>query len=260
MVASRDQQIDVNALVSTRSEVERASQHYYHTPLQTGIDNRTKQFVLERCVPYLRGSRVLELGYVDGLWTDEMLARGYKVDVVEGAARHVEHARERYSGNADVRIFHQLFQEFEMDVTYDTVIAGDMLRYLPDPAVFLMRVNGWLKDDGCLIATIPNSRSLHRRIGALMNMEATPTKANQRDMEVGNLRSYDRYEFRHLLLQGGFEVKVLRGCFLKPLSSAQMQDWSDELLRAFLEMGNEMEDYCWFIYAICHKRRVETSR
>jgi len=246
---------DEDALATARSEVERASQHYYHTPLQMGIDNRTKQFVLERCAPYIHGPRVLELGYVDGLWTDEMLARGgCKVDIVEGAARHAEHARERYIQNADVRVFHRLFQEFEPDTLYDTVIAGDMLRYLPDPAEFLMSIKGWLKDDGCLIATIPNSRSLHRRIGALMNMEATPTGANSRDMEVGNLRSYDRYEFRHLLLQGGFAVKVLRGCFLKPLSSAQMQDWNDDLLRAFLEIGDELEDYCWFIYAVCHKR------
>lgn len=255
MTTSVDHQTgDTDALESARSEVERASQHYYHTPLQMGIDNRTKRFVLERCAPHIRGPRVLELGYVDGLWTDEMLARGYKVDIVEGAARHVEHARERYGDQEDTRVFHRLFQEFEPDTKYDTVIAGDMLRYLPDPAAFLRIVHGWMKEDGCLIATIPNSRSLHRRVGSLMNMEATPTGANRRDVEVGNLRSYDRYEFRHLLLQGGFEVKVLRGCFLKPLSSAQMQDWSDELLRAFLDVGDELEDYCWFIYAVCQAR------
>jgi hypothetical protein len=34
------------------------------------------------------------------------------------------------------------------------------------------------------------------------------------------------------------------------LSSAQMQDWPDDLLRAFLRAGDELEDYCWFLYAL----------
>ena len=257
MKTSKDEKKTEDDFATARTEVERAAQHYYHTPQQLGIDNRTKRYVLERCAPYIRGPRVLELGYVDGLWTDEILARGCKVDLVEGAARHVDHANKRYTGDGDVRVFHRLFQEFEPDTTYDTIVAGDMLRYLPDPAAFLVHANDWLNDDGCLIATIPNSRSLHRRIGSLMNMEPTPADANQRDLEVGNRCSYDRYEFRHLLIQSGFEVEVLRGCFLKPLSSAQMQDWNDDLLRAFLEIGDELEDYCWFIYAVCRRRRVK---
>lgn len=251
---SKDTHGDEGQLASARREVERASQHYYNTSLQLGIDRRTKQFVIERCEPFIRGPKVLELGYVDGSWTDIILAKGCHVDIVEGASRHVEHARNRYAGNKRARIFHQLFQEFAPDRTYDTIVAGDMLRYLPDPVGFLRRATDWMNRDGHLIATIPNSRSLHRRIGALMNMEATPTEANKRDLEVGNRRSYDRYEFRHLLIESGLEIETLRGCFLKPLSSAQMQSWSDELLRAFLDVGDEMEDYCWFIYAVCRKK------
>lgn len=254
MAASGEPPIDEDQLATVRNEVERASRHYYHTPLQLGIDNRTKWFVIERCEPFIRGPKVLELGYVDGSWTDVILAKDCEVDVVEGASHHVEHARDRYAGNRAVRVFHKLFQEFEPNDTYDTVVAGDMIRYLDDPVEFLRQASEWIKDDGSLIATVPNSRSLHRRIGTLMSMEATPIQSNQRDREVGNRRSYDRYEFRHLLRQSGFEVKVLRGCFLKPLSSAQMENWSDKLLRAFLDVGDELEDYCWFIYAVCQKQ------
>jgi 2-polyprenyl-3-methyl-5-hydroxy-6-metoxy-1,4-benzoquinol methylase len=238
---------------SVREEVKRASEHYYYTPQQIGIDNRCKRFVIERCEPYIKGSKVLDLGYVDGLWTDVILSKGCSVDIVEGAVRNVEHAKEHYSDNSRVRIFHQLFQEFEPDCQYDTVIAGDMLRYLADPLLFLKSIHKWIQDDGCLIVTVPNSRSFHRRIGALMNIERVPTEANQRDREVGNLRSYDRYEFRSLLIDADFKINILQGCFLKPLSSSQMENWSDELLRAFFDMGNELEDYCWFIYAVCSK-------
>ena len=233
-----------------RGEVERAATHYYYTPLQQGIDARTKRFVIERCEPFVRGPRVLDLGYVDGQWTDVALSRGARVDVVEGARRHVEHGRAKYAGRDDVRITHALFQEFVPDCAYDTVIAGDMLRYVPDDVAFLRTVRSWLAPAGQLIVTVPNRRSMHRRVGALAGMERRPDENNVRDTEVGNQRSYDRYALRDVMLSAGFELLELRGCFLKPLSSAQMENWPDTLLRAFLELGNELEDYCWFLYAV----------
>jgi 2-polyprenyl-3-methyl-5-hydroxy-6-metoxy-1,4-benzoquinol methylase len=233
-----------------RAHVERTSRVYYHTPQQQGIDNRVKQLLLERCAPHIGGPTVLELGYVDGLWTDAMVSRGLAVDVVEGASRHVEHARQRYGGNSAVRVFHSLFEEFRPDRQYDTVLAGDMIRYVPDATAFLKRVRTWIRPGGRLVTTVPNGRSLHRRIGALMGLEPAPQALNAQDRAVGNLRTYDKYELRHLLIDAGFDVVELRGCFLKPLSSSQMTEWSDELLRAFLLAGDELEDYCWFLYAV----------
>jgi 2-polyprenyl-3-methyl-5-hydroxy-6-metoxy-1,4-benzoquinol methylase len=239
---------DLDAL---RAEVERGAGHYYHTPQQFGVDNRAKRFVIARCEPHLRGPQVLELGYVDGLWTDVLLSHGFSVDIVEGATAHVEHARARYGQRPSVRLFHQIFQEFAPDRPYDCVVAGDMLRYLAEPLDFLQRARGWLREDGVLLATLPNSRSLHRRIGCLMGLEPSPSALNQRDREVGNRRGYDRYEFHALLEHAGYIVRELHGCFLKPLSSAQMEDWDEELLGAFLKIGDELEDYCWFMYAVC---------
>lgn len=247
-------------LAPARAEVERASEHYYCTPLQQGIDARTKRLVIGRCESFIQGPMVLDLGFVDGNWTDVALALECQVDIVEGARRHVEHARSRYAGRADVRVFHALFQEFVPDRSYDTVIAGDMLRYIPDDVEFLRIVRSWLVPGGHLIATVPNSRSLHRRIGALLGMERSPDEANARDREVGNQRAYDRYSLRHAVLSAGFDLQRIRGCFLKPLSSRQMQDWSDDLLHAFLEAGDELEDYCWFLYALASNPVVEGNR
>ena len=237
-------------LESVRREVERASGYYYYTPLQQGIDARSKRLVIERCEPFIQGPAVLDLGFVDGDWTDAALRRAAHVDVVEGATRHVQHARTRYEGRQDVRVFHGLFQEFRPDRTYNTVIAGDMLRYVEDDVAFLTAVRGWLAPGGRLIVTVPNRRSLHRRIGVALGFEASLDEATVRDREVGNRRSYDRYELRAAVQAAGFQIDDVRGCLLKPLSSRQMQDWSDDLLRAFLEIGDELEDYCWFLYAL----------
>jgi hypothetical protein len=249
-VESRARAEDLGAV---RAEVERMAGHYYFTPQQTGIDRRTRQFIIDRCLTYVRGGHVLNLGYVDGQWADDLLGLGCRLDIVEGAERHADHARSRYTGNPAVRVFHKLFQEFEPDTRYGTIVAGDMIRYLHQPTELLGRARHWLDKDGHLIVTVPNSRSLHRRIGAHMDMVPVPHERNEQEQEIGLLRSYDRYEFRDLLQRSGLDVVALHGCFLKPLSSSQMENWSDELLRAFLEVGNELEDYCWFIYAVCRK-------
>jgi trans-aconitate methyltransferase len=224
---------------------------YYYSEQQEGIDRRMKDLVVQRCLPHLRGPSVLDLGYVDGGWTDPILALGWTSDIVEGAATHVDRARQRYAGRTDVRIYHARFEEFRADRKYDSIIAGDILRYIEEPIPLLRRLRDWLTAEGRLLVTIPNSRSLHRRIGTLLGMETHPLAPNSRDIEVGNLRNYDRYQLRHELLTAGLRISELRGCFLKPLSSSQMTDWSDELLVAFLEIGDELEDYAWFLYAVC---------
>ncbi len=224
---------------------------YYYSEQQKGIDRRTKDLVVRRCLPFLKGPSVLDLGFVDGCWTEQVLRRGWNSDIVEGNPRHVARARELYGNHPNIMIHHSLFQEFVAGRRYGTIIAGDILRYIEEPVPFLQRLRSWLEPHGRLIVTVPNSRSLHRRIGTLLGIEPHPEEANARDKEVGNLRAYDRYQLRHELTSAGLHPIELRGCFLKPLSSVQMSDWSDELLQAFLEIGDELEDYAWFMYAIC---------
>src|SRR5208337_3856612 len=94
-------------------DVERASEKYYFTSQQTGIDNRCRERMIRRCMPYVRGGRVLELGFMDGQWTDHFLARGCTLQIVEGALRNVTFGREKYAENSDVAFSHCLFEDFQ---------------------------------------------------------------------------------------------------------------------------------------------------
>lgn len=42
--------------------------------------------------------------------------------------------------------------------TFDCIVCGDVLEHLRDPKKFLQKARSWLRDDGCLIASIPNIR------------------------------------------------------------------------------------------------------
>lgn len=229
------------------------SSNYYYSDQQVGIDRKTKEFVVNRCVPYITGPNILDLGFVDDLWISKYLEPGIFLDIVEGADRHVEYARKLFHNKPNIRIYHAFFEEFLPDRKYNTIIAGDMLRYIHDDLKFLTQMRNWLENNGTMIITVPNSRSFHRRIGCLMGMISHPESNNERDLEVGNLRGYDKYSLRHLVLQSGYSIKEIHGCFLKPLSSSQIEHWDDNLLNAFLEIGDELEEYCWFLYAVCKK-------
>lgn len=234
-------------------KVETNSKTYYFSEQQIGIDNRIKKLVMEQILPYLKGHKVLELGFVDGMFTDVMLSRGFDITIVEGAEKHVNYAKNKYKDEKNVSIIHDYFELFDTQDKYNTVLAGDMIQFLDDAVAFFSRAKNWLADDGILIVTTPNRRSFHRRIGTYLNVLSSPEEVNINDKKTGNVIMYDMYQLNDVLLRSGLCVHFIRGCFFKPLSSSQMKDWDDELLRAFLKIGEELGDYCWFLVACCSR-------
>ena len=105
-----------------------------------------------------------------------------------------------------------------------------------------------------LIATTPNGNSLHRRVGAYMDLLPEPESLTPSDREVANLRVYNRYTFRQELQQAGWQcAQVLKGAAFKPVSTEMMSNWSEELIGALDQVAEELQDYAWYIYAICSR-------
>jgi SAM-dependent methyltransferase len=235
----------------TLSDINAAAEHYYFTAQQTGIDNRCRERVIRRCLPHVtRGSHVLELGFMDGQWTDRFLERDCRVTVVEGATRNVEYGRKKYNANSRVSLTNSLFDEFVPSGQFDVVHMGGVLKHLENPTALLTRVRGWIKPNGLLIATTPNARSLHRRLGVHMRMLDDLGALSETDKKVGNLRHYDLEAFRELIVSCGYEIIEIATSILKPVSSDRMGDWPDDLLDALDHIATEIPDYGWYIYSI----------
>lgn len=235
--------------------LDKASEGYYYSAQQTGIDNRFRERMIRRCLGFLKPSAVLELGFMDGQWTDQFLQRECTVDVVEGARRMADFARDKYADNLRVRVHHSLFEAFEPDRKFDTILMGGMLKHLDDPGLLLRRSAAWLNDGGVLIATTPNPRSLHRRVGTYMGLLETPEQLTETDRAVANLRHYDRYSFRALLEANGYAVTDMGTAMIRLVSGDKMADWDDRLLDALDKVADELQDYGWYIYAIGTPKR-----
>jgi SAM-dependent methyltransferase len=241
----------VRLMAKSLEEIDADTQTYYFSAQQTGIDNRCRERMIARCLPSIpRGGHILELGFMDGQWTDHFLRLGCRITVVEGARRNIEFGRAKYRGNSAVSFVHETFERYQPADRFDCIHMGGILKHLDDPVALLQRSHAWLKPPAVLIATTPNAKSLHRRIGVCMGLLSDLEALSPTDRRIGNLRHYDIASFRDLLSVGGYGIDIIATSILKPVSSERMADWPDDLLDALDKMADELPDYGWYVYAV----------
>lgn len=239
-----------------RRAVEAAGRVYYYTPAQE-FDDRNKLMVIDEIRRFIVPGRILELGYINHLWTDALLAVGDSVDILEAAPNHVDRARTHFRDDRRVRVFQTLFEEYAPDGRYDTILMAGVIKHIPDDVGFLRSARRWLNPGGVVIACTQNSRSFHRRLGAYMGLESSPDAFNQRDQEVFNLHQYDRFTWRALFLEAGYSVQKIQGVFLKILSTEQMMYLGErydvnQIMEGLRLLGDELQDYAWYLLLIAN--------
>jgi len=89
---------------------------------------------------------------------------------------------------------------------FDTIICGDVLEHLREPARLLGRIRGWLRPGGTLVASIPNVRH-HSVVRGLLAGNWTYEPAGLLDRT--HLRFFTRREIEKLLYRAGFCVQNL---------------------------------------------------
>lgn len=221
----------------------------YFTAKALGPDRRQIRYIREEVIPHCKGPKTLELGYGNGVWTEELLKRGLDLTVVEGSARLAQAAKAAHGYRA--RIYHSLFEEFESNEKFDTIVASCVLEHVVDPEALLRKIRLWAHGDSDIHLTVPNALSLHRRIGLKMGLLKDCMELSPQDIEIGHHTSYTVASFKEQLDRNGFVVRGLRGIFLKPVNSALMMDWSAELMDSFNEIAEELPEYSAFLYAQC---------
>jgi 2-polyprenyl-3-methyl-5-hydroxy-6-metoxy-1,4-benzoquinol methylase len=236
------------------SAIEVASHKYYYTPEQQ-FDDISKVMVIKEMCHFVKKGRILDLGYINDIWTKTLLEMGGTVDIIEAASDHVEKARSDFRHEPRVTVFQTLFEDYRPAERYDTIVMSGAIKHVPHDVDFLRTTKNWLKPNGVVVAGTPNSRSFHRRLGAYMGLELVPDEHNQRDKEVFNVHLYDRFRWRAVFLQAGYEVLKIKGVFLKILSTEQMIYLGRKydiakIMEGLRQMGEELEDYAWYLLLV----------
>jgi SAM-dependent methyltransferase len=234
-----------------RARLARIAPEYFTEQAMT-IDRKQILMMVRRGLPHCRGPKVLEMSYNDRGWTDALLGRGFDLTVIEGARHNVEYARAKYGDR--LKIVETLFEEYEPTERYDSVVMSCIIEHVIDPGLVLRRAASWLTERGVVILVVPNRLSLHRRVGLHCGLLGSMEELSEQDRAVGHRRLYTVESLAEEIAGAGLHTPGIEGVFLKPLSSAQMTDWSDTLLNAFDTMSRELREYSGFLFAPCYTR------
>lgn len=231
------------------NEHERLNKVAKSFSIRGGFDGRLNQYVYRRIEAWFRGGSVLELGCADGGMSIRLPEHFEEITIVDGASAYIEAVQKQLGVKADYYI--DLFERVEIDRTFDTILATNILEHVADPQRILGRTAKWLAPGGVVILSVPNARSLHRQVGVNMGILSHIQELSETDRRLGHRRVYTAETLCADIEAAELRVIEMRGVFLKPLSNKQIENqWLEKLMDAFYAMADEYPDVATPLIAV----------
>lgn len=197
---------------------------------------------------------VLEMGCGDGIVTAFLSNIFKKVVSIEGSNIYIKRAK-KIVPYKNVLFIKSLFEDFYTSEKFDYVICSYILEHVKYPVRILKKAKSFLKRNGYIIIFVPNSNSLHRKIGKALGIIKRLDEITEIDKFAGHRRVYDLNLLKKHVNQADLKCIVTGGCFIKPLANKQMASWDDRLCDALFAVGKELPEICSEIYAKCRVRK-----
>lgn len=229
------------------------------------------EYKIKDCLSHVSGESLLDLACGDGLMT-EVFAKYFKRVVgVDASRAHLEKARARCP---NLEFVESLIETLQFNETFNAVLMLDVLEHLIDPVAALKKSASFLAPGGRLVAHVPNSDAVNRKINVIMGSLTHTGELSPFDIEIaGHRRSYNLDSLTKDFEDAGLTVVRQGGIFYKMLSTPQMDwllsqsqwetgghgwgrsdrpdhDWKSEFCRACYEYGKDHPGDCNVIYAV----------
>lgn len=188
---------------------------------------------------------LLELGLGHGITASIFNAACDTHVIVEGSQVVIDLFQKKHP-NFLATLFFDFFETFDTDERFDVIIMGFILEHVDDPGLLLERYKKFLKPDGRLFITVPNAKSLNRRLGLELGIIDDIYNLNANDLALGHKRQFCRDTLRELLIQHGYRVIHEEGIYLKPLPIGLLKTLSNfrANLLAMLKVGINFPELC----------------
>jgi 2-polyprenyl-3-methyl-5-hydroxy-6-metoxy-1,4-benzoquinol methylase len=231
-----------------KKRVEESASFYNSSILN--FDYRLAEFNFRSLKPFFKGQLALELGPASGYMTKFLINEFKEVHLVEGSKDLLD----QIPDYANVVKNHSLFEDFETQMKYDTIIMSHVLEHVSDPISVLKKIHNWLKDDGVFLVSVPNAKSIHRLVAVEMGLLESEYELNSRDKELGHYRVYDLELLKSHLVCSNFKVQEDGGVFFKPLSNGQIEkNWDEKMIEGFYKLGKRFKNSCAEIFVVSTK-------
>lgn len=199
---------------------------------------------------FLNGTSCLEFGPAEGLMTEELSFLFENYTAVDGSTVFCEKLKEKLP---NVEVVCSLFESFESEHVFDTVLLGHVLEHVDDPVSILKKIRSFMSKSSVIICAVPNAKSIHRQAAVRMGLISDEYQLSELDIRHGHRRVYDRDSLVSDFLSAGFRIDTIGGYWLKPLTNGQIEaSWTEEMLDAFFELGESYSDIAAEIYIVAH--------
>ena len=217
----------------TKEELNKIAHEYHEQDLMNDkfIEDECQYYTYDWVFENMKDcSTVLEMGYGEGNFTEELVKRNFKSTILDGSDVLLKKAKNLY--NDKVEIVCDLFEEFNPSVKYDCILATHVLEHVDNPVELLLKMKNWINENGKIIVIVPNKESIHRQLAVIMNLQPELDTLGARDTLVGHQRVYSLDTLSSDIEKAGMKVIETTGFFLKTLPNSMMLDHSLDLIRA----------------------------
>ena len=222
-----------------------------------GVNTCSIHYSFEIFSRYIKEGTILELGPAEGVMTDLLYKTENPLTLVEGSSLFCKLLEEKYP---DVEVIHSLFETFSTDKKFQTIVLGHVLEHVDDPVLILQRIKQFLREDGIILAAVPNANSIHRQAAVLMGLIPTLKTFSALDHHHGHKRVYGIDELENDFSFAGLTIKKTGGYWLKPISNAQIEkDWTPEMITAFMKLGEKYPEIAGEIYIVAGQEKINTD-
>jgi len=218
-----------------------------------------QRFLTER-LNLAQAKVIVEIGCGSELLAEAWIGAGGRFDqwiIIEPAEELAATARS--SGIPNLFVIQGLFEGSIADVLRllahppDMVICSSLLHEVPCSHTLLMAVRAVMGRRTRLHVNVPNSESLHRRLGVAMALAPRTTAMSPRNKKLMQHRVYDMAALRSEIAASAMRITDEGGYLAKPFSHSQMErllpDLGFRVMDGLFELGKIMPDYASEIWA-----------
>ena len=190
---------------------------------------------------------MLEIGCADGTMTELLVKHAKKLDVVEPCEKYCDMVK-KLAGIGNV--YNCFLHEIASPQQYDIILCAGLIHHIENVVSFMNLLKSFMLTSGVILATVPNIKSLHRRIGVKMGLLKTESGDSDRNIRFAQPGRYDLYKFKKLFEDNDFKIIETYGYMIKPFSSEIMEtlDLNDNQIKGLFEIGKEFQEISSQIY------------
>lgn len=207
--------------------------------------------IFEEYKGYFSGDECLELGLGNGYMTKKLIKVFKHVTVVDGSKTLLS----KIDDQNNLKKVCSMFEDYETNDKYDTIIMNHILEHLENPVTILRRAKEWMSNNSNILIGVPNAKSFHRLAGVKLGLLKTEYDLNERDHALGHKRVYDFDLLLKHLDEAGLKVKKEGGVFLKFLTNKQIDNYlSPSIIDAYFKISPQFYHNAALIYVVASKK------